>query len=211
MLKIRRFFLFLFLFNVNLQTPFASENEIISYHSISQDEPFPENLAKQAKKMLYDAYDPNLHKGLTIADMGLKNVASYEEFLEKLLQDDLSQYKNHLSRKIIFYACNGPSTPNYTNLVGFCSLLPQNQKGHYYLDHIGIKSDCQRRGIGSSLINLLVTHLKDITLLSLDTRVFNTISQPFYVKLGFLLMTPHPDPQKDSIYLRYERRFNLKG
>lgn len=206
--KVQRFFLFLAFFILTLHTPLAAENEVIFYYSISQSDAFPESLSNQTKAMLYAAYDPRLHEGLTIDDMGLTGVCTYEEFLDKLLQEDLMLYGEDPSKRIIFYACEGPQNHNYTNLVGFCSLLPQKQKGHYYIDHIGIRSECQRRGIGSGFMNLLISNLKDMTLLTLDTRIFNTISQPFYAKLGFILISPHPDSQKEGKYLRYEKQFN---
>lgn len=177
------------------------------YYQISVNDPMPTGLASPTKAMLYAAYNPELHKGLTIEDMGLSGTENYEDFLDKLLENDLSSYENFPSTRLIFYACDGKECPDHSNVIGFCSLLPQKEKGEYYFDHLGVKNTSQKSGIGSRLLKLLSQQVEGIKLLILDTRVFNTISQSFYIKNGFTLIQPHPVPQKEGKYLRYEKRY----
>ncbi len=197
----------LILISTSLQASLVHEDGAISYYSISQNEAMPETLAKQARVMLYAAYDPKLHEGLTLEEMGLKDVNSYEEFLDQLLEADMTIYTKDPKARILFYACEGKQTEDYSNLAGFCSLLLQKEEGHYYLDHIGTRSQNQRSGIGSGFVKLLPLQVHDLVMLTLDTRVFNEVSKPFYAKHGFTLVQPHPLPHKEGRYLFYRKRF----
>lgn len=210
MIKMMRFFMLLVLLAPHLHASLIYEEGNTSYYRISKGEPMPDELGKKTKEILFPAYDPKLHEGLSVKDMGIKEeFLTYEDFLSYLLDEDLKSYLNAPDGRIIFYACSGQKQDDYSNIVGFCSLLPiQDEPGHYYMDHIGTKKNQQRSGIGSGLVKLLKPQLPDMILLKLDTRVFNSVSQPFYDSRGFTRIQPHPLEQKEGRYLRYEKRFD---
>src|SRR5690606_33410118 len=108
----------------------------------------------------------------------------------------------------ILYATEGDARPDFSNLVGLCVTLPEKEKGHYYIDHIGVKKGYQGNGIGRDIISILEKTLPDLQMISLDTRVFNIPGQKLYAKSGFKRIEPHPVPMKQGKYIFYQKTFD---
>jgi len=154
--------------------------------------------------MYFSTYDPVLHEGLSLAQMGIpEHFKTYEDFLWDMIQKDFASYNETGTTRDIFFTTEGPYQEDAPNVTSVSILLPQ-EEGSYYLDHFGVSSSVQRKGVGERLMGLWFLHLKDLNHLTLDTRVFNTTGQGFYNKHGFQEVSPHPTPRKQGFYKHFQ-------
>ncbi|MBX9977614.1 MAG: GNAT family N-acetyltransferase [Alphaproteobacteria bacterium] len=179
----------------------------VHYYALEPNVHLSKAFLDQATKMYYDCYDPDLHKDYTLEAMGINASCfqTYEEFLNDLIQTDFHSYNTKTC--FVIYATEGDARPDFSNLVGLCVTLPEKEKGHYYIDHIGVKKGYQGNGIGRDIISILEKTLPDLQMISLDTRVFIMPGQKLYAKSGFKRIEPHPVPMKQGKYIFYQKTF----
>lgn len=111
-----------------------------------------------------------------------------------------SELENPLSLWVV--AVNGEELIGY---VGSQSVL-----GWADMMNLAVDPDYRRKGIAESLINELITHLKQnhVTCLTLEVRVSNAPAISLYNKLGFVAVGRRPNyyhnPKEDALILRKE-------
>lgn len=94
------------------------------------------------------------------------------------------------------------------NVVGYVG--SQSVLDYADMMNLAVSPDYRRQGIGESLINALVAHLKTkhILALLLEVRVSNTPAIALYEKLGFVQIGRRPryytNPREDALILRKE-------
>lgn len=198
-------FVFLSLSKTTYSTDFIGSDNGIFCYKFQKGAPLPDQFSNTVKPMYFETYDPALHEKYSLERMGLdQKFNTYEEFLYQLIEDDFRIYATDTDR-IIFFATQHECKNNYENICGLCVFLPGQQKGEYYLDHIGIKDTFKRQGIGRQLLNLAMRSIA-AEQVTLDTRVFNVPAQNFYEKEGFAKISPHPILKKEGFYFRYAKR-----
>lgn len=196
--------LFLSVFSSLQAIELLEEKEGRYFYRILREESVPDAFSQTAQKMYFSTYNPALHEGLSLEQMGIpEHFGTYEDFLKDMIQRDFASYNEAGAPRDIFFTTEGVYQEDTPSVVGISILLPQ-EDGSYYLDHFGVSSSAQRHGIGKTLMGLWFLHLKDLNHLTLDTREFNTTGQSFYNKHGFEEVSPHPVVKKRGFYKYFQ-------
>lgn len=127
---------------------------------------------------------------------GLKDAPRWPEAVYRAAFDSAQ-----MPRRVALVASHGPSGP----VIGFAmaSLLPPQAE----LETIAVKSDAQRRGIGSLLIEELAGELKAaaVSEILLEVRTSNYQARAFYGAAGWRQTGTRPryyaDPEEDAVLM----------
>ena len=194
--------------NVLMACELVGTNNNFFYYCFPRGCNLPQAFCDSTKKMYYESYNPVFHKDYSTEQMGLdRKFKTYEQFLHQLIEDDFTGYNTKLTNRVVFFVTQRPFSENVEPL-GVAVFLDQDQKGEYYIDHIGIQKEFQRKGIGHQLLKFSIQSLGNVKKISLDTRVFNRPGNEFYQKELFNKMAIHPNEHKEGRYYRYTKTYN---
>jgi ribosomal protein S18 acetylase RimI-like enzyme len=178
-------------------------DEDFVYELYEPQDLIPPTLLEEGRAMYFEAYQhPKLHLGHSVKSLNIDETRfrSYEEFIDQMFREDFESY-NHLDtiKRYYFQA----RTLSDGRVVGICVVYPEDQSGHYFLDHIGVHCEFRRRGIGRNLIEEMKKSLADFKEIALDTRTFNTTARALYEAMGFQIEPINPRSHKQHTYFHY--------
>lgn len=169
------------------------------------DDQIPKEALEEAMCMYYEAYlYPPQHEETPVEQLGIDQnlYNSYPAYINDMFKRDFSSYVDSEEQTLHYFQlrCQDGS------IVGVAAVLEENNRGFYYLDHIGIHKDFRFQGLASTLLSMIKNQLNDYVEITLDTRVFNLPAQALYEKWGFEKLSSNPNPAKQNTHYYCLRR-----
>lgn len=137
---------------------------------------------------------------LTSISFGAKRYWNYSEEYLEAWHDELTISEEYIEKNVVFVA------QKKATIIGYCSMIYREEdvcrgetklKAGYWLDHIFIRPAYIGKGIGSNLIEALVTYCEGH-----QVNVFNILSNPhinsFYEKIGATYVSEIPSKIEGS-------------
>ena len=90
-------------------------------------------------------------------------------------------------------------------VVGYIGMSFVLDEGYIY--NVAVKADCRKNGVGSALIQTLVTHCRknNFTFLTLEVRESNAPARSLYEKFGFIKVGErknyYSDPTENAVLM----------
>lgn len=112
-------------------------------------------------------------------------------------------------RRLYLVAESGP----HSQVVAFAGLSVNDYESESHITNIGVLPTYQRQGLGSSLLNILITVSREcgMSTMSLEVRSSNHDAQRLYERLGFKKTRLRHKYYVDNGEDAYEMNLNLEG